>query len=214
VTKEMADVDEGGSPKGDRGDATLAGSTVLVGEEDFDILFGDEAEEWPEQATSKGYHASWFVTVLSALLLVVAGLWLGAYLQRGHSTASASSFSSLFATGTGGLTGSKALASAAAKVTTGTVTDIVGNTLYVTTSSGSLVAVKVSSSTTIDRNAASTLSGLEPGDTVTVQGTKEKSGSVEATSVSDTAKGVTSTGFGSGSFPSGLTGGSGTTSGG
>jgi hypothetical protein len=81
------------------------------------------------------------------------------------------------------------------------VTDIVGKTLYVTTSSGSLVAVKVSSSTTVDRNASTTLSGLKPGDSVTVQGAKEKNGSVQATSISDTAKGVTSTGFGGGAFP-------------
>ena len=81
------------------------------------------------------------------------------------------------------------------------MTDIVGKTLYVTTSSGSLVAVKVSSSTTVDRNASTTLSGLKPGDSVTVQGAKEKNGSVQATSISDTAKGVTSTGFGGGAFP-------------
>ena len=56
------------------------------------------------------------------------------------------------------------MAKAAAKATTGTVTDIEGHTLYVTTSSGSLVAVKVSSSTTVDRNASTTLAGLKPVD--------------------------------------------------
>jgi hypothetical protein len=170
--------------------------------EGFDILFGDETEEWPESSTSKGFRASWFVTVLSALLLLTAGLWLGAYLQRGHSSSATSSLSSLFASGapTGGI-GLSSIAKAAAKETTGTVTDIEGHTLYVTSSGGSLVAVKVSSSTTVDRNASTTLAGLKPGDTVTVQGTKEKNGTVEATSISDTAKGVTSTGFGGGAFP-------------
>ena len=172
--------------------------------EGFDVLFGDETEEWPENATSKGFRASWFITVFSALLLLMAGLWLGAYLQRGRSSTSTPSLSSLFGSGAGapsGGTGLSSLAKAAAKSTTGTVTDIEGHTLYVTTSSGSLVAVKVSSSTTVDRNASTTLAGLKPGDTVTVQGTKEKNGTVEATSVSDTAKGVTSTGFGGGAFP-------------
>jgi len=43
---------------------------------------------------------------------------------------------------------------------------------------------------------------LKPGDTVTVQGKKEKGGTVKATSISDTEKGVTSTGFGGGgAFP-------------
>jgi len=172
-----------------------------VGSEGFDILFGDETDEWPEQATSKGFRASWFITVFSALLLLMAGLWLGAYLQRGRASTSTTSLSSLFGSGASGGTGAGSLAKAAAKATTGTVTDIEGHTLYVTTSSGSLVAVKVSSSTTVDRNASTTLAGLKPGDTVTVQGTKEKNGTVEATSVSDTAKGVTSTGFGGGAFP-------------
>jgi hypothetical protein len=169
--------------------------------EGFDILFGDETDEWPEQATSKGFRASWFITVFSALLLLMAGLWLGAYLQRGQASTSTTSLSSLFGAGATGGTGAKALAKAAAKSTTGTVTDIEGHTLYVTTSSGSLVAVKVSSSTTLDRNASTTLAGLKPGDSVTVQGTKEKNGTVEATSVSDTAKGVTSTGFSGGAYP-------------
>jgi hypothetical protein len=163
----------------------------------FDVLFGDEVDDWPEHAASKGLRASWFVTVFSALLLLVVGVTLGAYLQRGQSSSSTSSLVGV----TGGLSGLKGLSKAAAKQTTGTVTDIVGKTLYVTTSSGSLVAVKVSSSTTVDRNASTTLSGLKPGDSVTVQGTKEKNGSVEATSISDTAKGVTSSGFGGGAFP-------------
>jgi len=179
--------------------------TGSVSEEGFDVLFGDEYEEWPPHASSKGFRAPWFVTVLSALLLVVAGLWLGAFLQRGQSSSSSNSLSSLLAAGSGsasGPSGLSAIAKAQAKETSGNVTDIVGNTLYVTTSSGSLVAVKVSSSTTVDRNASTTVAGLKPGDTVTVQGKKEKGGTVKATSISDTEKGVTSTGFGGGgAFP-------------
>ena len=181
--------------------------TDNVSEEGFDVLFGDESEEWPQHASSKGFRAPWFVAVLSALLLVVAGLWLGAFLQRGQSSSSSSStsLSSLFASGSGsasGPSGFSAIAKAQAKETSGTVTDIVGNTLYVTTSSGSLIAAKVSSSTTVDRDASTSIAGLKPGDTVTVQGKKEKGGTVKATSISDTEKGVTSTGLGGGgAFP-------------
>jgi len=145
--------------------------------EGFDVLFGDETEEWPENATSKGFRASWFITVFSALLLLMAGLWLGAYLQRGRSSTSTPSLSSLFGAARAhrvGGTGLSSLAKAAAKETTGTVTDIEGHTLYVTSSSGSLVAVNVSTSTTVDRNASTTLAGLKPGDTVTVQGRRRR----------------------------------------
>ncbi len=170
-------------------------------EEGFDLLFGDETEEWPQHTPSKGFRAPWFVTVLMAVLVMVVGLWLGAYLQRGQSSSATPSLNNLFGAGAGAPSGLSAIAKAQAKMTSGTVTDIVGPTLYVTTSSGTLVAVKVNSSTTIDRNATTTLAGLRPGDTVTVQGTKEKSGNVQATSISDTEKGVTSTGFGGGAFP-------------
>ena len=94
----------------------------------------------------------------------------------------------------GGAGGASGLSAALANITSGTVTDIIGNTLYVTNASGSLVAVEVGSNTTIDRNAKSSLSAIKPGDTVTVQGTKSSTGSVSAASVSATESGVSTTG--------------------
>ena len=97
----------------------------------------------------------------------------------------------------------------ASNATSGTVTDIIGNTLYVTDSSGNLVAVTVTSNTTVNRNAKSSLSSLEPGDSVTVQGTKAKNGTVSASSVSATQAGVSSGGFaGLGALGAGAPGGS------
>jgi hypothetical protein len=185
----------------------------------FDVLFGDELEEWPEQASKKGFRAPWPVTVLVALILIVGGLALGAFLQRGRSTTSTSATTAgrTFGAGFAGATatGSSATsASATTSGTAGTVTDIIGKTLYVTSATGALVAVKVSSTTTIDRDASSSLSALKPGDTVTVQGTTEKNGSVEAATISATAKGVTPTGFGGGGAFAGRTGGTGAAAGG
>ena len=110
--------------------------------------------------------------------------------------------------GSGGSGGFPGLPSNA---TSGTVTDIVGNTLYVTDSSGKLVAVTVTSNTTVNRNAKSSLSSLQPGDSVTVQGTKSKNGTVSASSVSATQAGVSSGFSGLGALgagsPNGSTGG-------
>jgi hypothetical protein len=195
-------------------DASAAGDNAgRVNNEVFDVLFGGETEAWPEQSTKKGLRASWPIAVLVALLLVIGGVGLGAYLQRSHSTTSTA------ATGHAGFAGFGGAAAAAAAggaggagaaggaatsdVTSGTVTDIIGNTLYVTNSSGNLVKVIVSSTTTVDRDAASTLSGLKPGDTVTVQGPTAKNGSVSAASISATAKGVTVAGGGFGGFGGG-----------
>lgn len=205
--------------------ATDAKAPTGANDDGFEILFGDElladeGEVWTERASSKAFRASWFVTTLSALLLMLGGIWLGAFLQR-HETSSAASapsaFSGLFVPGLRATTGTglNVSSGASANMTSGTVTDIIGRTLYVTDSSGALVAVKVSSTTTVDRNASSMLSALKPGDTVTVQGATEKNGSVDATTISASAKGVSSSGFGGvGSFPSGVGGGSGASSGG
>jgi hypothetical protein len=199
-----------GTPDGVEETRQLDGTTVAVtatnenagrvNNEVFDVLFGGEHEAWPEQATKKGLRASWPMTVLVALLLVIGGVGLGSYLQRSHSTTTAATGRAGFA-GFAGLGGAGAAAGGAAAstdVTSGTVTDIIGNTVYVTNSSGNLVKVTVSSTTTVDRNAASSISALKPGDTVTVQGPTQKNGSVSAASISATAKGVTVGGFGGG----------------
>jgi hypothetical protein len=202
-----------GTPDGVEEARPLDGSTVTelaagdsagrVNNEVFDVLFGGENEAWPEQSTKKGLRASWPIAVLVALLLIIGGVGLGAYLQRSHSTTSTAAtgragFAGFGGAAAGGAAGAAGAGAATSDVTSGTVTDIIGNTLYVTNSSGNLVKVTVSSTTTVDRNAASTLSGLKPGDTVTVQGPTAKNGSVTAASISATAKGVTVTGGGGG----------------
>ena len=189
------------------------------GSNELDALFEGEPEEWPTQGPAKGLRLPWPVAGLLVLLLAFGGIWAGAYMQR--SSASSSSASSPFGgsftlpggaalgRGTGGTGG---FPGASTSGTSGTVTDIIGSTLYVTTASGSLVAVNVGTTTTVNRNAKSSLSALQPGDTVTVQGTKAKDGTVTASSVSATQAGVSSgvAGFGGGGFPgapSGSTGG-------
>ena len=74
--------------------------------------------------------------------------------------------------------------------TTGTISVVNGDTLYVDdTATGSIVKVTLTKSTTITRNADAAAIDLRPGDTVTVQGATGSSGAVTATSVSATAPG-------------------------
>ncbi len=191
------------------GVATLSGQGG--GSVEIDALFEGEDDDWPTAGPSRGLRVSWPVAVLTVLLLVFSGLWAGAYLQR-HSSSSSSSASpfggSFPFAGSGGAGVPAGGVPGASSATTGTVTDIIGHTLYVTNSSGQLVAVTVGSTATVNRNAKSSLSALRPGDTVTVQGTKAKNGTVSATSISSTQAGVTSSGgfpgFGqTGQFPTG-----------
>ena len=67
---------------------------------------------------------------------------------------------------------------------------------------------KINTSTTVTRNAKSSAAELRPGDTVVVQGATGAGGTIQASSVAATAKGVSVTAGGFGGFtPSGAGGG-------
>ncbi len=165
---------------------------------------GDSAEEWVSQ-TTHGIRLTVPAAVLVALVLVAGGFWAGAALQKGQGSSSSGGVAGVAArfraaAGAGATGGSGAsrfaglFGSTAAAV--GTVSVVNGNTLYVDdTATGSIVKVRLTKSTTITRNADATAIDLRPGDTVTVQGATGSGGTVDATSVSATAPGVTS-GFG------------------
>jgi len=157
-----------------------------------------EPDEWPARGPATGLRLGWPAAVLFALLLAGGGLWGGAALQRSQGSSSsslASTFASRLASARGGTSPFGGAGSSSSSATTGTVTEIKGSTLYITNSSGNLVEIALSSSTAVTRDAKSTLGNLKPGDTVVVQGTKAKNGTVTASSVSATADGV-SAGFG------------------
>ena len=184
----------------------------LAGEDGDD---GDE--EWVSQ-TTRGIRLGVPVAALIAVVLIAAGFWGGAELQKNQGGGTSTSLAGLAArfrgaagAGATGATGSLAsrfggFASTAAAA--GTITVVDGNTLYVNdTSTGSLVKVTLTKSTTITRNADSVAADLRPGDTVTVQGATGDTGAVTATSVSATAPGVSSGfgGFGRGAGGAGAT---------
>jgi len=177
-------------------------------------LAGDDAgesdEEWVSE-TTHGIRLGLPAAGLLALVLVAGGFWGGAELQKsqgGSSTSAlagvAARFRSAAGTGATGAAGSRfaGLFGGSTAATAGTISVVNGNTLYVNdTSTGSIVKVTVTKSTTITRNADAATDDLRPGDTVTVQGATGSSGAVTATSVSATAPGVSS---GFGGFPTGL----------
>ena len=80
------------------------------------------------------------------------------------------------------------------------MTEVTAKTLYLTTSTGALVKVRLTKATTYTRTARSPKGGLALGDTAIVIGSKNASGVLVATSVIATQKGVTATrgGFGGG----------------
>jgi hypothetical protein len=92
----------------------------------------------------------------------------------------------------------------------GTVSSVNGNTIYLTGASGNTVKVTLSSATKITKSQRTSRSSLRPGDAVVVQGVTGKTGTLAATTVSDSGARSTRPGAGAGSTTnSNATGGTG-----
>jgi hypothetical protein len=179
---------------------------------------------WPTQVHARSVRLRPLTALLAVVLVAVGGIWGGAELQKRHgSSASATGNGGLAAlaarfgrggtgtgtggTGRGGFGGGGAAAGGA---TSGTVTEVTKKLLYLTSSTGALVKIQLTSATTFTRTAKSPAGGLAVGDTAIVIGAKNAAGTVVATSVIATQKGVTAT---RGGFGGGFGGGGGATGG-
>jgi hypothetical protein len=87
--------------------------------------------------------------------------------------------------GTGGTGGF-----AEGNATVGTIKLIDGSTVYVQTSAGDIVQVVTSSGTKVTVSSTVPVKDLQPGETVMVEGSKNSSGAVSATSISQTSLGA------------------------
>ena len=163
---------------------------------------------WPAQTRKARISMRPLTAVLAAILIATVAVYAGARLEKSHSggaTASSGSLAAAFAArGAGGFgqgpTGGAGGSGAASGLTTGTVTEVTPKLLYLTSSTGSLIKIALTSTTTFTRTAASPKGGLSLGDTAIVRGAKDARGVLVATSVIATAKGVTSTFGGGGGF--------------
>ena len=173
---------------------------------------------WPAQTRKARISMRPLTAVLTAVLIAAVAVYAGARLEKNHGSAAtasidplASAFASRRAGGFGGFgagaTGGTGAAGAASGLTTGTVTEVTPKLLYLTSSTGSLIKIKLTAKTTFTRTAASPKGGLSLGDTAIVRGAKDESGVLVATSVIATAKGVTSTFGGGGGLGGGFGGG-------
>jgi hypothetical protein len=159
---------------------------------------------------------------LAAAITCAAGFYAGVRVEKSQlaSTASAATTS---ATGAGARTGAAAGRSTATgagagggfpgggrfgaggagggggNASFGTVSNVSGNTIYLTDATGNTVKVTLSSATKLTKSLGVSKSALHPGDSVVIQGVKDSSGTLVATSVSDSGARATGTGAGSSS---------------
>lgn len=152
---------------------------------------------WPTQARAARISMRPLTALLTVVLIAICAIYAGARLEKREGATVAAS--SGFPTTGFGARNRGARGAAAGGATTGTVTQVSKKLLYLTSSTGALVKIKLTATTTFTRTAASPTGGLTLGDTAIVRGAKDASGVLVATSVIATAKGVTST-FGGGGF--------------
>jgi hypothetical protein len=86
--------------------------------------------------------------------------------------------------GTGTAAGFPGGGFAAGGSTTGEVSYVSGNTLYVADAEGNTVKITAPTGTTVSKTVSTSVAGVHPGDTVVVKGSQSKSGSVTASSIS------------------------------
>jgi len=143
---------------------------------------------------------------LSAGVLIAAGFVGGVLAQKHYGTASGgagrAALASTFAgrgagagTGTGaagrggfggfsgGGGGGAATGGFAGSSITGSITVVSGDTLYVTSTTGTVYTVKTSGTTTVKLSSSGSLSQLKPGQTVTISGAQGSGGTVTATTI-------------------------------
>jgi hypothetical protein len=180
----------------------------------------DELEELPPRPRRK------LLTPLTggllAVLIAAAGFIGGVLVEKGQSGgssgnafAAAASRVAAAARSGGGTAGRGAAAGGGffggggsqGQLTVGQVSSLEGRTLYVTTSQGGTVRVKVPVGESVSKTITTSVHSIHPGENVVVQGSKGSGGAINATSVRATPS--TSSGGGGGSGSSGGGGGAG-----
>jgi hypothetical protein len=133
---------------------------------------------------------------LAALLVATGGFIAGVQVQKGQ----ASSPIATAAAAAGARGPAAGGAGQGPAPTFGSVASKKGSTLYVTSPDGTTISVKTNAQSKVTRNAAASVKGIYPGDSVVVQGTKDKDGNIVATQITATSKSAAASGAGGGGF--------------
>jgi hypothetical protein len=175
-------------------------------EEDWDGFEDEHDAALPGRPRRK--VLTWWSAGLFALILCAVGFYAGVRIEKSQLSSAttttgftaagagaavrggAAARAGAFARGAGGGGGFRGLFGAAGgaggSATLGTVTNISGNSLYVTDTSGNTVKVTLSSATKLTKNVTVGKKAVRPGDLVVVSGVKGPDGTVSAATVSDT----------------------------
>ena len=172
----------------------------------------DDHDEWLDEPEEARRPRRRLLTplplALAGVLLIACGFIGGVLVEKGESSSSsaagssgsglAARFAALRGGAAGAGTGSTAATGASSRTaaaggftrpTAGTVAYLDGPTLYVTDAEGNTVKVSTSPATTVTKSVKADVTGIHPGETVTVTGATGANGAVTAESISVGATG-------------------------
>ena len=132
---------------------------------------------------------------LTAVLggVVAAGALFAGGLLVGHATGSSATTSQAAGARAFGASGARPTGASGfggGNVTSGTITSVDGSTVTLTASDGSTVKITTTTGTTVTSTTAATVADLGVGDTVTVVGQKDASGTVTARAITQGTAGA------------------------
>jgi hypothetical protein len=172
--------------------------------DDPDLEWEDADEPAPPPRRPRRRRLTPVSGALAAIALVAGGFVAGVQVQKGQDDdgtggaggRNGGAFAARLGGGAQGQPGAggPAAAGGASGATVGTVANVKGTTLYVTGADGTTVKVRTNGNSKVTRNADSSVGAVHPGDSVVIQGTRNRSGSVTATSIAATAKGLSAFG--------------------
>jgi hypothetical protein len=173
----------------------------------------DEQDEWledPDELPPRprrrllGTGANPIFLALLGVLAIACGFIGGVLVEKsqtssGSAAGATAGLASRFAALRGGASGTTTRSGAAGaaggffgagagagagRPTSGTVAYLAGSTLYVTNAEGNTVKVKTSAGTSVTKNVKASVTGIHPGETVTITGAAAANGTVNAESIS------------------------------
>lgn len=176
----------------------LAGSPAALADPLAEEQWLPEAEELPRRPRRRLLTP--LPLALVALLLAALGFIGGVLVEKGQGPSGSSAATGAAASGfasrrraaagagagaAGGSVGARSGSSAGgfARPTVGTVAYLEGSTLYVTNSEGATVKVKTTPATGVTKSVKSAVSGIHPGESVTITGASGSNGAISAESI-------------------------------
>jgi len=208
-------------------DTSVDDTAALEYEPETEEDWFEETDELPRRPRRRLFGP--IPAVLIAILLLAGGFLAGVEVQKneGGSSTSGSGLAGLAAlrgaggksstgtrgsgggfAGAGGFGGAGGLAGGG--ITTGEVSYLSGNTLYVATGEGNTVKVSAPDGATVSKTVSTNVKSIHPGDTVLVRGSQSGTGKVTASSISITQSGSGTGASGSSSSSSSSSGSGGT----